>query len=69
MSGNGLIWWSTRTATVGLVVRDGKVVEAPPYARRWALGRDARQLWREGTRLGARLEWLPDATARRSSPT
>ena len=30
---DGLIWWSTDRATVGLVVRDGVVVETAPYAR------------------------------------
>ena len=61
MNAGGLIYWSTRSATVGLVVQDGKVVETPPYARAWAMGRDARQLWREGARRGVRLEWLPAA--------
>lgn len=41
---NGLLWWSSDRATVGLVVRDGVVVEAPPYARKWALGRTLAEL-------------------------
>jgi hypothetical protein len=55
---NGLIWLSTARYTVGLVVRDGVVVDAPPIARRWAMGRDARQVWRDAR--GAKLVWLPD---------
>jgi hypothetical protein len=62
---DGLIWYSTPRYTVGLSVRAGRVVEAPPVARRWAMGRDARDLWRElarqrATQRGVRLEWLPD---------
>jgi hypothetical protein len=57
---NGLIWLSTRRYTVGLVVCGGAIVETPPIARRWALGRDARALWREAARRGAKLAWLPD---------
>lgn len=53
-----------RSATVGLVVKDNVVVDAPPYARRWALGRDARQLWREQAAWpGVVLVWLPDSAA------
>lgn len=60
MTADGVIWCSTRKATVGLVVADGRVVDCPPYARRRALGKDARQVWRDQTRAGADLEWLPD---------
>ncbi|TYB45139.1 hypothetical protein FXF51_60160 [Nonomuraea sp. PA05] len=57
---HGLIWWSTHRATFGLVVRDGAVVESAPYARRWALGRDAREIYREGERQkGVSLVWVP----------
>ena len=55
---DGLIFWSTKTATVGLLVRDGVVVDCPPYARNWALNKDARELWREGKRKGVDLQWL-----------
>lgn len=41
---NGLLWWSSDRATVGLIVRRGVVVDAPPYARRWALGRKVAEL-------------------------
>lgn len=58
MTATGLIWCSTRTATVGLVVAAGRVVDCPPYARRWAAGRDARQVWREQAAIGADLVWL-----------
>lgn len=32
---NGLLYWSTHRATVGLIIKRGVVVDAPPYARRW----------------------------------
>lgn len=57
---DGLLWWSTPSATVGLIVRAGIVVETPPYARRWAHGRDARELWRDGKRRDVDLEWVKD---------
>ncbi len=60
VTADGLIWHSTRAATVGLVVRDGVIVDCPPYARRWAYGRDARDVWRRQHRAGADLVWLPD---------
>ncbi len=60
MPADGLIYWSTPRATVGLVVRDGIVVETPPYARRWAQGRDARDLWFDGVAKGVRLAWVAD---------
>ncbi|MFG3604417.1 hypothetical protein [Micromonospora chersina] len=56
---DGLIWYSTPRATVGLVVRASVVVDCAPYARRWALGRDARQLWDAAERKGIDLAWLP----------
>ncbi|WP_067173592.1 hypothetical protein [Microtetraspora niveoalba] len=57
---NGLIWWSTHRATVGLVVRDGVVVESAPYARRWARGRDAGEIYRRGDRQkGVTVVWIP----------
>ncbi len=62
MTADGLIWLATRRATVGLIVRGGIVVECAPYARRWALGRDARQVWRDAARRGAQLRWLPDVS-------
>lgn len=61
MTANGLIWLSTKAATVALIVVDGRVVDCPPYARTWALGRDARQVWRDAAGRGADLAWLPDA--------
>lgn len=60
MTISGLIWCSTRKATVGLVVYDGAVVDCPPYARRWAHGRNARAVWRQQAKAGADLVWLPD---------
>lgn len=58
MSADGLIWCSTRRATVGLAVAEGRVVGCPPYARGWAMGRDAREVWREQHRAGADLAWV-----------
>lgn len=58
----GMIWLSTPRYTVGLDIVDGVVVDAPPIARRWTIGRDARTVWREAARRGARLVWLPAAT-------
>jgi hypothetical protein len=57
---NGQIWWSTDRATVGLIVRDGIVVEAAPYARRWAQGREAREIYQKGERRkGVTVAWIP----------
>lgn len=70
MTANGLIWCSTPKATVGLVVRDGRVVDCPPYARRWAMGRDAREVWREQYRAGVEMVWVEDTdTAQRTPPS
>jgi hypothetical protein len=81
MAADGLIWWSTPDATCGLVVRDAVVVDCPPYAAKWARGRDARDLWREAVGRGMRpvtdpaqvkprskagyLSWVPDVVETR----
>jgi hypothetical protein len=67
---DGTIWLSTRTATVGLVVKEGRVVDGPPYAYRCGyVRRDARQLWRDlHGRPGYRLAWLPDEPIETVSP-
>ncbi len=58
---DGLIWWSTEKATVGLVVRDGVVVEAAPYARRWAQGRRAEEIFARAREDGAvSVRWIPE---------
>jgi hypothetical protein len=78
---DGSIWWSTPDATCGLVVRDAVVVDCPPYARKWAAGVDARQLWRQAVQRGMRpitdpaevkpksrdsyIAWLPDVAEER----
>jgi hypothetical protein len=54
---NGLIWHSTPRATVGLVVSGGVVISAPPYARRWALGRPAEELLNDPR---ADTAWIPE---------
>jgi hypothetical protein len=64
VTADGMIWHSTPRATVGLVVKDGVVVEpCAPYARPWALGKDGRALWRAAAQRrlhGVLVEWLPD---------
>lgn len=60
MTTDGLIYCSLPAATVGLVVRNAEVVDCPPYARSWAYGRDARQVWRDLARRGATLRWVPN---------
>jgi hypothetical protein len=56
---NGLIYMSTARFTVGLIVVNGMVIDAAPYARKWTLGRQAAQVWRDARRRGARVVWLP----------
>ena len=55
---NGWMYYSSRSATVALIVEDGRVVDCPPYVRRWALGTDARATWRRLYRQGGRLIWF-----------
>lgn len=46
---------------MGLVVKDGVVVDGPPYAAGWAIGADARQLWRKmSVRPENHLEWIEE---------
>ncbi len=54
----GMIWWSTPSATVGLIVKDDIIVDCPPYARRWALGHNAEEIWTQGMNRGVRLQWV-----------
>lgn len=54
-----MIWISTPKYTVGLIVRDGVIVDAPPLARKWALGRSARKVWNQAEGYGARVRWIP----------
>jgi hypothetical protein len=35
--GERMVIWSCKRWTIGLIVRDGIVIEAPPIARKWAL--------------------------------
>lgn len=58
----GMIYLSTPSFTVGLIVKDGVVVDAPPIARRWTIGRDARLVWQQAARRGARLAWMPETS-------
>jgi len=55
---NGLLVHSTPSATVGLVVEDGVVVDGPPYAQRWAVG-ETKEAIESGT---GETTWLPDQT-------
>ena len=55
-----VIWLSTPQFTVGLIVRDGIIVGTPPIARRWAMGRSARQVWNDAaSRPGVIVKWIP----------
>jgi hypothetical protein len=55
-----MIWISNYRFTVGLIVRDGIVVDAPPLARSWSLGRLARQVWNDAkSRNGNTVRWIP----------
>ncbi|GAA3750369.1 hypothetical protein [Micromonospora maritima] len=60
----GALWVPMGRATVGVEVRDGRVVAAPPYARKlgW-IGRDVDGLVKElqAKRVGVR--WLPGASS------
>ncbi|WP_157518280.1 hypothetical protein [Herbidospora mongoliensis] len=57
---DGVIWWSTEKATFGLIVRDGVVVEAAPYARRWAQGHQVEEIFAKAGRDGAvSVRWIP----------
>lgn len=62
MNANGVLWWSTKVATVGLVVQGGIVVDAPPHARRWAMGRPAQSLISQARRFRdhVTLAWIPE---------
>jgi hypothetical protein len=57
---NGLLRCANDRLVAGLVVRDGVVVDAPPIARRWALGRQAVAVANEARRRGADVQWIPD---------
>ena len=62
MSANGMIYYSTKRATVGLIVEDGIVIDAPPYARKWTIGRYALELWNDLLNRPERvqLSWIPN---------
>jgi hypothetical protein len=57
---SGLIVWSTSGGiSVCLIVTDGVITDVPPYARRWALGQPASEIWRQGRDRGVHLTWIP----------
>lgn len=56
---NGMIVWTTRTASFALIVKRNRIVDAAPMARRWALGRDPATVWHEGISRGVHLTWIP----------
>lgn len=59
-NGSGLLVHSTPSATVGLIVEDGVVVDGPPYAQRWAIGKT-----KETIEAGpGETAWLPDTRRR-----
>ncbi|MFI7608749.1 hypothetical protein ACIBTV_27065 [Micromonospora sp. NPDC049366] len=57
----GTIWAPLGRATLGAIVRDGIVVDVPPYAKRlgWK-GRHVDGLMRELRKKRVRAVWLPD---------
>ena len=75
MNANGMIWWSTPSVTFGLIVKDGRVVDGPPYARKCGyVGRSAWTMWTAGQQSPhVTVEWLPDpvspATPRSARPS
>jgi hypothetical protein len=56
---DGIIYFSTPTFTVGLIVKDKVIVDGPPFARNWAVGRPAQEIWDQGKARGATVLWLP----------
>lgn len=55
----GWVWGSLSYATFGLLVADGKVVDAAPIAR-WTVGKPERQVADYFRRKGVRFERLPE---------
>lgn len=54
---DGTIYWSTRSSTFMMAVRDGRVVGCPEFAKKWALGRKVEDIvWRAEQR-GVVLHW------------
>jgi hypothetical protein len=47
-----------------LVVKDARVVDMPPYARRLRLPADARMTWRALAARGCKLTWEPESDER-----
>lgn len=60
---DGMIYYSAPTFTIGLMVKDRIIVDGPPYARKWAVGRPAHEIWSRGKALGHTLLWLPASKA------
>ena len=58
--GSGWLYCSTKQLTVGLTVRNGRITQAPPIARKWALGRPAPAVAMEARRRGAQVSWHPE---------
>jgi len=56
---DGLLCVSHPRYTVGLVVENGIVIEAPPYARRWTLGRTVLEVT-EAAGPQAKYAWMED---------
>ena len=64
---NGMIVWTTRTASFAMIVKANAIVDAAPMARRWAMGREPAQIWAEGIRRGVHLTWIPLTATPRST--
>lgn len=66
--GDRWIWVSTRRATFALVVNQGQVVDAAPYARRF-LGWDEHRAAKSLQAAGAVFRPLPDITTNKEAPS
>jgi hypothetical protein len=54
---NGIIYWTARSKTFMLMVREGRVVEAPPNCKDWALARKVEDIVYRAQVRGATLHW------------
>lgn len=54
---DGTLWHSTAFATVGLIVKGGRVIESPPYGRHWAVGKTVAEL---ASRNGATCHFIAE---------
>lgn len=58
---NGILYIVFARATVGLIVRAGTIVDAPPYCR-GLVGRDVRVVAATLKSRARSIRWIPDRT-------